>query len=86
LSNSENPLIIRACKDGKKMYQSLGISINPQYWNFEKSKLKQNCPDKEQLLTLIAENTKVYSEQIIEFKTTNKYFTATLGGMNVLED
>jgi hypothetical protein len=27
LSNGEHPLVIRICKDGKKKYQSLGISI-----------------------------------------------------------
>jgi len=27
LANGENPLVIRICKDEKKKYQSLGISI-----------------------------------------------------------
>ena len=34
LANGENPLMIRVCKDGKKKYQSLGISVNSSYWNF----------------------------------------------------
>lgn len=28
LSNGEHPLVIRICKDGKKKYVSLGISVN----------------------------------------------------------
>ena len=29
LSNGEHPLMLRISKDGKKKYQSLGISVNP---------------------------------------------------------
>lgn len=43
LANGEPPLMIRYCKDGKKKYKSLGISVNPQFWNFEKNKLKTSC-------------------------------------------
>lgn len=41
LSNGEHPLMIRVCKDGKKKDVSLGISVKPQYWDFEKNRLKK---------------------------------------------
>ena len=44
LANGEHPFMICYCKDGKKTYKSLGISVNPQFWNFEKNKLKTSCP------------------------------------------
>ena len=44
LSNGEHPLMIRVCKDGKKKYKSLGVSVNPKFWNFEKNTLKPNSP------------------------------------------
>lgn len=62
LSNGEHPLMIRICKDNKKKYKSLGISVHPNYWDFEKSKPKRNCPRREQILNLINEKTKEYSE------------------------
>ena len=34
LSNGENPLMLQVSKGGKRKYQSLGISINPKYWDF----------------------------------------------------
>jgi len=68
--------MLRVTKDRKRRYLSLGISINPEYWDFTKNKPKRNCPNKEQILTLISERTKEYREQIIEYKTTNKEFTA----------
>ena len=42
LKNGENPLLIRICKDGKKKYQSLGMSVNPTFWDFEKNKPRYN--------------------------------------------
>lgn len=76
LKNNENPLMLRVTKDRKRRYLSLGISINSEYWDFTKNKPKRNCPNKEQILTLISERTKEYREQIIEYKSTNKEFTA----------
>ena len=76
LKNNENPLMLRVTKDRKRRYLSLGISISSEYWDFTKNKPKRNCPNKEQILTLISERIKEYREQIIEYKSTNKEFTA----------
>ena len=77
LSNGEHPLMIRVCKDNKKKYLSLGISILPQFWDFEKNKPKRNCPNKIQIEKIIAEKSQQYADQIIEFKADKKPFTAT---------
>lgn len=45
LSNGEHPLMIRICKDKKKKYQSLGISIKAEHWNFKSNLPKEDCPD-----------------------------------------
>lgn len=49
LSNGESPLMLRICKDGKRKYQSLGISVNPKYWDFKKNKPKSKCPNFEHI-------------------------------------
>ena len=77
LSNGEHPLMIRICKDNKKKYKSLGVSIHSQYWDFEKNKPRRNCPNKEAIQSLITEKVKEYSEQILEFKLESKDYTAT---------
>jgi len=77
LKNGENPLMLCITKNRKRKYQSLGISINPIFWDFEKERPKANCPNKELILRIIAEQTKVFSEQILEYKATNKDYTAT---------
>ncbi|HMM04188.1 MULTISPECIES: phage integrase SAM-like domain and Arm DNA-binding domain-containing protein [unclassified Dysgonomonas] len=77
LANEEHPLMIRICKDNKKKYKSLGISVHPQYWDFEKNKPKRNCPDKEQILKLISDKINEYSAQILDYKAENKEFTSS---------
>ena len=79
LSNGEHPIMLRVCKGGKKKYVGLGISVNPKYWDFEKSKPKRNCPNREQIIKAINEQEQKYSEQILEFYTEQReYSPATL--------
>lgn len=52
LSNGEHPLMLRICKDGKRKYQSLGISVNQRYWDFKKNvqAAKQNVIQSQNVL------------------------------------
>ncbi|WP_101688562.1 site-specific integrase [Dysgonomonas massiliensis] len=77
LADGSHPLMIRICKDNKKKYKSLGVSIFPQYWDFDKNKPRRNCPNKDFINNLISDKIKEFSDQIIEFKSENKDFTAT---------
>ena len=77
LSNGESPLMLRVIKDRKPKYVSLGISILPKYWDFEKNRPTSKCPNKEYIERLIAEKVKVYTDKVIEFKSQEKEFTAT---------
>lgn len=79
LRNGEHPLMICVCKSGKRKYVSLGVSVNPKYWDFEKNKPKRNCPNREQIIKAINEQEQKYSEQILEFSTEQReYSPATL--------
>lgn len=76
LANGAHPLMIRVCKDGKKKYISLGVSVLPQFWDFEKNKPKRNCPNKSQIERIITAKITEYREQVLELKAENKEFTA----------
>ena len=76
LSNGEHPLMIRICKDGKKKYKSLGISVNPDFWDFQKNRPKANCPNKELISRIILEKEAEFQKQILELKSEEKDFTA----------
>lgn len=77
LSDGSHPLMIRICKDNKKKYKSLGVSVFPQFWDFEKQRPKRNCPDREAILNLINNKTIDFTNQIIEYKLAQKEFTVT---------
>ena len=53
LANGESPLMVRVAKSGKRTMQSLGISVNPKYWDFTRNKPKPNCPNKEYIQKII---------------------------------
>jgi hypothetical protein len=78
LKNGEHPLMIRICKDNKKKYKALGISLHAQYWDFSKNQPRRNCPNRDEIERIILEKTKEYKEHIIEYKTTQKIFTAKI--------
>ena len=64
LKNNESPLMLRICKDGKRKYESIGISILPSLWDFKQNKPTRKCPNKEYIERLIAEKVKVYTDKI----------------------
>ena len=65
LSNGESPLMLRICKDRKTKYKSLGISVNPDHWDFDKNKPKLNCPNREYILKIILDKETEYQKKII---------------------
>ena len=77
LSNGNSPLMLRVCKDRKTKYQSLGISINPANWDFQKNKPKANCPNRELIIKIILEKEAEFQKQILELQSEDKDFTAS---------
>lgn len=69
--------MIRICKDGKKKYKSLGISVNPINWDFKKGKPKSKCPNKDAIEKLISEKKKEFTDEIVKLKSENKQFTTS---------
>jgi hypothetical protein len=76
LSNGEHPLMLCICKDRKRKYQSIGVSINPIYWDFEKNKPKPKCPNRAYICKLISEKLSSVNTEIIRLHSENKDFTA----------
>ena len=77
LANGEHPLMISVCKNKKRKYQSLGISVNPKYWDFEKNRPRNNCPNKELILKIILEKESEFQKQILELNSDKKDYSAT---------
>lgn len=77
LSDGSHPLMVRICKDNKKKYRSLGVSIQPQYWDFEKNTPKRNCPNKDFIKKLILDTETEYQNLVLEMRSKQKSFTPT---------
>ena len=76
LKNKELPIKLRITKDRKRTYLNIGISVKLEHWDFEKNKPKPNCPNKDEILNLISDKTKEYRQQVLEYQTQSKEFTA----------
>ena len=74
LSNGEHPLMLRISKDGKKKYQSLGISVNPKFWDFQKNKPKPKCPNLEYLQKIILDKKLELQKKKLEIKSDGMTF------------
>lgn len=72
LANGEYPLMLRICKDGKKKYQSLGISVLPRYWDFTRNKPKPNCPNKEYIQKIILDKQTELQQRNVRSSTLNR--------------
>jgi len=77
LKNGEHPLMIRVCKNSKTKYQSLGVSVKLEHWDFSKNKPKPNCPNRDFINKIILDKELDFQKQILELKSEEKEFTAS---------
>lgn len=72
LANNESPLMLRITKDRKLKYSSIGVSVNPALWDFEKNRPRRNCPNRLYIERLIADKIEVYRAKMIELQAEKK--------------
>jgi site-specific recombinase XerD len=76
--------MIRVCKDNKKVYKSLGISLAAKDWDFKKEEPSKTCTSRDLILNLIEQKKVEYRSQILEFNCLSKNFTAR-SVMNIVD-
>lgn len=77
LKDGSHPLMVRVCKDGKKKYQSLGISILPNHWDFKKNEPNELCPNRDEIRLLIQQRLYELQKTILNKRIEGKEFTAS---------
>ena len=75
LANQENTLMVQISKDGKRKYQSLGISVNQKFWDFKKNRPKPDCPNSEYIQQIILNKVAELQKQILNFSVDEREFT-----------
>jgi len=48
--------------------KSVGISVHPDHWDFQKNRPKNNCPNKELMDNVITRETALFAEMISNIK------------------
>ena len=69
--------MLRITENKKRVMKSLGISINPKYWDFGKEEPKPKCPDYELIQSIILKVKSEYQHLILEKLSKNEEFTAS---------
>lgn len=77
LSNGEHPLMLCVCKDNKRKYQSLGISVNPEHWDFKNNRPNEKCPNRERIIILINERINEIQRVALDKQIAGRSFTAS---------
>ena len=72
LSNGEHPLMVCVCKDGKRKYQSLGISIKAEQWDFKSNLPKTKCPNRDRIILLINERINEIQKAALDKRIAGK--------------
>lgn len=77
LSNGEHPLMLQVSRNGKRKYQSLGISIHADNWDFLKNKPKPNFTDGEYIQKIISDKIIEVQKQILGYTANGVDYTPT---------
>ena len=77
LKDGSHPLMMRVCKDGKKEYQSIGISILPSQWDFKRNEPNDRCPNSDEIKLLIQQRLYEIQKKILSNRIDGKDYTAT---------
>lgn len=77
LSNGEHPLMLCVCKDRKRKFQSLGISIKAELWDFKTNQPKAKYPNRDRIILLINEKINEIQKVALDKRIEGKDFTAT---------
>lgn len=77
LKDGSHPLMLRVSKDGKKKYQSLGVSVHPDHWDFKNGEPNDKYPNRDQLLLLIEKKKYEVQKTILTHRIEGKEYTAS---------
>ena len=77
LSNGEAPLMVKITKNGKRSLKTLGISLNPKYWDFERDRPKSSCPNRIHVVSIITNALQKYQAIQLDMEAKQEDYTAS---------
>ncbi len=78
LANGEHPLMLRITKDRKRTMKSLGVSVHPSNWDFDRNEPKPKCPDRKYIQQIILKVKFEYQTKLLEKTARDEDYTAEM--------
>lgn len=75
LANGESPLMLRISKEGRRTMKSLGVSVDPKFWNFDTNQPKPNCPNRQLIRQIMLKYESEYNGKILAKEINEEEFT-----------
>lgn len=75
LANGESPLMLRISKEGRRTMKSLGVSVDPKFWNFDANQPKPNCPNRQLIRQIVLKYETEYNGKILTKEINEEEFT-----------
>ena len=77
LSNGEAPLMVKITKNGKRSLKTLGVSLNPKYWDFDRDRPKSNCPNRTHIVSIITNALQKYQSIQLDMEARNENYSVS---------
>lgn len=77
LSNGEAPLMVKITKNGKRSLKTLGVSLNPKYWDFDRDRPKSNCPNRTHIVSIITYALQKYQSIQLDMEARNENYSVS---------
>jgi hypothetical protein len=76
LKDGTLPLMLRVTKDRKRTMKSLGVSVHPSNWDFDRNEPKPKCPDRKYIQQIILKVKSEYQTRLLEKAARDEDYTA----------
>ena len=69
--------MVKITKNGKRSLKTLGVSLNPKYWDFDRDRPKSNCPNRTHIVSIITNALQKYQSIQLDMEARNENYSAS---------
>ena len=69
--------MVKITKNGKRSLKTLGVSLNPKYWDFDRDRPKSNCPNRTHIVSIITNALQKYQSIQLGMEARNENYSAS---------
>ena len=69
--------MVKITKNGKRSLKTLGVSLNPKYWYFDRDRPKSNCPNRTHIVSIITNALQKYQSIQLDMEVRNENYSVS---------